>query len=162
MEHIVIIRAFLIPGALVIFLLVAALVKPPKRILERALGWCWGVGLMNFIVDVVQEHFGFWHYTIGNLFFSYPIDLYIAASLVVGGAIPLIYWRLQFSHPKWIAPITVLLPFYFLLEDYLVQRSTGSMVVIWDSPYWWSADFISLSFILWVAFFIFTKLREQK
>ena len=129
--------------------LVVKLIKPPKQMLFSALTFCWLAGLLNLIVDFFEQHFGFWHYTLDGLIFSFPLDLYIAVSFFIGGSLCLIYWWVYSFHKKWLALFLIVLPFYFLLQDYVVISATGRKVIIFDNPYWWAADFVALSIILY-------------
>ncbi|PIR43870.1 hypothetical protein COV24_00420 [candidate division WWE3 bacterium CG10_big_fil_rev_8_21_14_0_10_32_10] len=130
-------------------------IKPPKKILYLSLRLGWIAGVLNLIVDAIQQHFKFWHYTVDNLYFGFPLDLYVSVSLVVGVVLPLIYWYLQSFNPKRLTLFILILPLYFLLQDYLVTKATGDRVLMLDSPYWWISDFLSLIVIVWGTLFIF-------
>ena len=113
------------------------------------------MGVLNFLVDVIQQESGFWHYTANYLVYGYPLDLYITVSLVAGCSIPLFYlWMLKVNS-KWRKPFVFLLPFYFLLQDYVVIKVTDNKVMILDSSYWWISDLVSLTIISWGIIFLF-------
>jgi hypothetical protein len=132
-------------------------------VLLLALQLCWIPGVLNLLVDILEEHYGFWHYTANNLFFGFPFDLYVAVSLVIGITLPLVYYCLKVSHPRWVTPLVLLLPLYLLLQDYTVQKITGDAVVVWDSPYWWASDLLALTTITWSTLLIvnYFALRQK-
>lgn len=156
MEKVVIIVRFLLPIiGLSIVLVTKGLIKPPKRVFNTALMFCWVAGVTNFVVDIFEKRLGFWHYTANHLLFGYPFDLYIAVSLVIGLAIPILYWWLQNFYKSWALFIILILNVYFVVEDSVVFRVAGNAAGIRDSIYWWVADFISIAAIIWISLFVF-------
>ncbi len=142
--------------AISIVFLTIKLISPPREVSRVAFTFCWSAGILNLLVDIVEQHYGFWHYTARYLVFGFPIDLYISVSLVVGIALPLVYWWLKSFHEKTVIPFLIILPFYFLLQDYVLIRVTGYSIVVFDSPYWWLSDFPSLCVILYGTLFVFS------
>jgi hypothetical protein len=156
------ISRFLPLVAIIITFLAIKLTSPPREVLRIAFRFCWTAGLLNWLVDIPEQHFGFWHYTPQYLIFGLPIDLYISVSLVVGIALPLVYWWVKSFHEKMIIPFLMILPFYFLLQDYVMIKGTGYAVLVFDSPYWWLADFPSLCVILYGTLFVFSVALRRK
>ena len=156
------ISRFLPLVAIIIVFIAIKLTSPPREVARVAFTFCWSAGILNLLVDIVEQHYGFWHYTAGYLVFGFPIDLYISVSLVVGIALPLVYWRLKSFHEKMVTPFMIILPFYFLLQDYVLIRATGYSIVVFDSPYWWLADFPSLCVILYGTLFVFSVSLRHK
>jgi len=162
MDTITVFRFLLPLVAISIVFLAIKLTKPPREVLYLALSISWVAGVLNLLVDIVQQHYGFWHYTVDNLIFGFPIDLYISVSLVVGVALPLVYWWLKSLHRKSVPLFVFALPFYFLLQDYVAISATGNAVITLDSPYWWIADFLSLSVILYGTLIAFNFSLRSK
>ena len=157
------ISRFLLPiVAISIVFLAIKLTSPPREVSRVAFTFSWIAGFLNLLVDIVEQHYGFWHYTATYLVFGFPIDLYISVSLVVGIALPLVYWWLKSFHEKTIAPFLIILPFYFLLQDYVVIHASGNSLVVFDNPYWWLADFLSLCVILYGTLFVFSVSLRHK
>lgn len=156
------ISRFLPLVAIIIVFLVMKLTSPPREVLRVAFTFSWIAGFLNLLVDIVEQHYGFWHYTAEYLIFGFPIDLYISVSLVVGIALPLVYWWLKSFHEKMVIPFLIILPFFFLLQDYVLIRATGYSIVVFDSPYWWLADFPSLCVILYGTLFVFNVSLRHK
>jgi len=164
MDTITVFRFILPLVAISIIFFAIKLTKPPREFLYLALSISWVAGFLNLLVDIIQQYYGFWHYTVGSLIFGFPIDLYISVSLVVGVAFPLVYWWLKSLHKKFVTLFVFVLPFYFLLQDYVAISVTGNAVITLDSPYWWIADFFSLSVILYgtlIAFNLFFLARTK-
>ncbi len=155
MDLITIFRFLLIPIGIGTIFLAVKLIKPPKKIIFLALSLCWVAGGLNLIVDIIQQNFGIWQYAVPGLVLGYPIDLYVAVSLVLGGAAPLIYWWLRSYQKKWLLPFLFLLPCYLLLQDYLVITLTGNAVIQLQNSYWWLVDFVALIVITWGTLFVF-------
>lgn len=147
LDIITICRFLLIPVGIGSIFLVAGLTKPSKEVLYRVLRFCWVAGVLNLLVDIVQKNTGFWHYTADYLIGGYPLDLYIAVSLIIGVAVPLFYHWLHQFHPQWKMVFVLLLPLYLLLQDYLAITATGTAVISIDSPYWWISDLICVTII---------------
>ncbi|MBN1363218.1 MAG: hypothetical protein JW976_00285 [Syntrophaceae bacterium] len=157
------ISRFLPLVAIIIVFLVIKLTSPPREVFRVAFTFSWVAGFLNLLVDIVEQHYRFWHYTEKYLIFGFPIDLYISVSLVVGIALPLVYWWLKSFHEKMVIPFLIILPFFFLLQDYVLIKATGYSIVVFDSPYWWLADFPSLCVILYGTLFVFNvSLRRKK
>lgn len=81
--------------------------------------------------------------------FNLPLDWYITVSLIIGIVFPLVYWKVRRFDSKLIIPSVLILNLYLVLQDYTVQKITGDAVLIWQSPYWWISDFLSIAIILW-------------
>jgi hypothetical protein len=156
------ISRFLPLVAIIIVFLTIKLISPPREVSRVAFAFCWVAGLLNLLVDIVEQHYGFWHYTANYLFFRFPIDLYISVSLVVGISLPLVYWWVKTFHRKMIIPFLIILPFYFLLQDYILIKATKHAIVVFDSPQWWLADFPSLCVILYGTLFVFSVALRHK
>lgn len=148
-DLITIFRLLLIPIGIGSIFLVVSLTKPSKEVLYRILNFCWVAGVLNFLVDIFQQNNGFWYYTVDYLIAGYPIDLYIAVSLVIGGAVPLLYNWLKIYYRKWSVVFIFILPLYLLLQDYVVIKMTGTSVIYIESPYWWIVDLICVTVISW-------------
>jgi hypothetical protein len=149
--------------AIGILFIAVKLISPPRDVLRTAVTFCWSAGVLNYLVDIFEQRYGFWHYTQEYLIGGYPLDLYFSVCLVVGIALPLLYWRLKSFHPKTVVPFLIVLPFFFLLQDYILIRATGYNIVVFDSPYWWASDFPSLCVILYGTLFVFnTALRRKQ
>lgn len=142
--------------SILIVLLAIKLISPPREVLRIAFMYCWSAGLFNWLVDIPEQHYGFWHYTSEYLAFGIPIDLYFSVSLVVGAALPILYWWVKSFHRKMLMPFLMILPFYFLMQDYILITSTKYAIVIFDSPYWWLADFPSLCVIVYGPIIVFS------
>jgi hypothetical protein len=156
------ISRFLPLVAIIIVFIAIKLTSPPREVSRVAFAFCWVAGFLNLLVDIPEQQYGFWHYAAGYLIFGFPIDLYISVCLVVGIALPLVYWRLKSFHKKMVTPFLIILPFYFLLQDYALIRATGYSIVVFDSPYWWLADFPSLCVILYGTLFVFSVSLRHK
>jgi hypothetical protein len=144
-----IVWSMLIPLGILSILAAIYFFKPPRAVALSILSVSWIAGLLNFIVDFVQQHYGFWHYTIRGIFLGYPLNLYIAVSLIVGGAISITFWRIRTSFPKWVLPFLFLLPAYLTLQDYVFVSLTGNQILRVENPFWWSVDFIALCALSW-------------
>lgn len=77
-----------------IFVLVATLTRAPRYVTFSAVAVCWVAGLINGAADALANVFHIWHYTLSPFYYGLPIDFYITVSLVYGGAVALIYWRI--------------------------------------------------------------------
>ncbi len=155
---------FLLPIIAIIgFFLTTKWVNPPTNVFKLVLKICWIAGILNLFVDLFQQHSGFWHYSINGLALGlFPIDLYISVSLVVGGIVPLIYWKIRAINNKWIIPFILSTHFYLLFQDYLVTKVAENKVLVIDSPYWWLADFFSLAVILYGTLVVFDYFLARK
>lgn len=142
----------------VIFAFAASMFKPPKPVLLRTLKFCWVIGFLNLVADVIGTRLSFWHYTVGHLLFGLPVDIYITVSLAYGGIFLFLYWWLRSYHPRWAMPFAIILPFYGLLRDYLGQHFTGDLFLVWDSPTWWIPDLLSWAIGMWLTLFLFDRL----
>lgn len=147
---------FLPVVAIIIVWIAIKIISPPRIVLHTAVMFCWSAGLLNWLVDIPEQYYGFWHYTEKYPIYSgLPLDLYFSVSLVVGIALPLLYWRVKSFHRNLVIPFLIILPFFFLLQDYILIRATGYAIVVFDSPYWWASDFPSLSVILFGTLLVF-------
>lgn len=153
---------FLPVVAIIILFIAVKLISPPRNVLRTAATFCISAGILNYLVDIFEQRYGFWHYTEKYLICGIPIDLYFSVCLVVGIALPLFYWWIKTFHKKMLVPFLIILPFFFLLQDYILIRSTGYNIVVFDSPYWWVADFPSLCVILFGTLFIFNLALRRK
>jgi len=148
--------------AIIIVLIAVKLISPPRGVLRTAVTFCWSAGVLNYLVDIFEQRYGFWHYTEEYLIWGYPLDLYFSVCLVVGIALPIFFWWLKSFYPKRVVPFLIVLPFFFLLQDYVLIRATGYAIVVFGSPCWWLADFPALCVILYGTLFVFhTALRYR-
>ena len=163
MENNIIITRFLLPLVSIgIVFVVNKSIKPPKEVFLTALKFCWVAGVVNLIVDIFQEYFRFWHYTINYSIFGFPIDLYFSVSLIIGIAISVLYWWLIIFHKKYALAIIVLINIYLVLQDYLVFTLGGDLVIVRDNQYWWVIDYISIALIIWITIFVFNYFLLKK
>jgi len=144
LDTLTIFRVVLRVIAIAIFALVATLTRAPRYVTSSALEICRIAGLISLVADTLAEVFHIWHYTLSPVYYGLPIDFYVTISLVYGGAVSLIYWRISHSKYKAFAPyFVVALPFYRLVRDFFVMRVSGTTFLVWDHPLWWIADFIA-------------------
>ena len=99
MDTLTIFRVVLPVIAIVIFFLAATLTRAPRYVTSSAVEVCWIAGLISLVADTLADVFHIWHYTLSPIYYGLPIDFYVAVSLVYGGAVSLIYWRI--SHSKY-------------------------------------------------------------
>lgn len=162
MEAVTILRFLLPIMGIGIFALAARLIGPPERIVLLALKLCWITGAANLFWDVIGTRCRLWHFTMNHVLFGLPLDLYVTVSLVYGGALLLVYWWVQTNYPRCTSLFVAVLPFYGLLRDYVGQKMTGSVFLVWDTPYWWIPDFVAWATGLWSLIFVFNKLAEPE
>ena len=154
-EALIFARILLVVAGAVSVVVAIRLFKPPPAVMSRALRLCWTAGALNLAVDILQQHFGFWHYTLSGLVLGLPLDLYVAVSFFIGGTLCLAFWWVATHHSTWIIPLLAILPCYLLLQDYVAISATGTNVIALESPSWWIADFFSLALILYGTLFVF-------
>ncbi|MGB8310287.1 MAG: hypothetical protein WCE81_00265 [Halobacteriota archaeon] len=164
MDTLTVFRVVLPAIGIVIFVLVATLTRAPRYVTFSALEVCWVAGLISLVADAVANVLHFWHYTLNPLYYGLPIDFYVTVSLVYGGAVSLIYWRISHSKYKTFALYFVIaLPFYGLVRDFFAMRVSGSTFLVWDHPLWWIADFIAWAAGLWTTILVFhLKIRRAE
>ena len=113
MDTLTLLRVVIPAIGIVIFFLVATLTRAPRYVEYSGLEVCWVAGLISVVADTLANVFNIWHYTFSPLYYGLPIDFYVTVSLVYGGAVSLIYWRIGHSRYKALAPYFVIaLPFY--------------------------------------------------
>lgn len=149
---------------IVIFVLVATLTRAPRYVAYSALEVCWVAGLIGVVADALANVFHIWHYTFSPLYYGLPIDFYVTVSLVYGGAVSLIYWRINHSKYKALALCFIIaLPFYGLTRDFFAMRLSGTTFLVWDHPLWWIADFVAWAAGLWTTILVFRlKIRRAE
>ena len=162
-DTLTLLRGFLPLISIGIFILIAKLTRAPRYVILSALEVCAIAGLISVMADALATAFHFWHYSFNPLFYGLPIDFYITVSLVYGGAVSLIYWRLGHSSYKAFAPYFVIaLPFYGLARDFFATQLSGTTFLIWDTSLWWIADFAAWAAGLWATIFVFRLLVRHK
>ena len=162
MKFITVLRFLLPLLGIGIFVLAARLIKPTKYIVSLALRLCWITGALNLLWDIIGTRCRIWHFTLNQLLFGLPLDLYVTVSLVYGGALLLVFWWLRTKHSTWVRPFIVILPIYGVLRDYFGQKATGTAFLIWDNPYWWVVDFFAWASGLWIVLFAFNRLMQTR
>ena len=132
----------------VLFAVIAALIRPPWKIIGFALLAGLVVGGLNILGDAVAHHFGWWRYpfTRGNIA---PLTFYLASALFYGAGIAgLVGWwvRHRFGW-RGAAIFLIAFPFFGLGRDFGETRTfkfAGAMIE-------WGAGFAPYvaDFLLW-------------
>ncbi len=136
-----------------LFVIVCWVLRPPVKVWISILAFAWVVGLLNLVVDIVQQNIGMWHYTLGNPY-GYPFSLYGAISLL-GATLAVLYWRFLVNKKYNPGILLLLVIAYLVVQDYVFITLTGDTVVVFDHPSWWISDFLSISVIVWGTFFMY-------
>jgi hypothetical protein len=152
-------RVFLPIIAIAIFVLTVKLTRAPRYVTFSALQVCGIAGFISLAADALANALHVWHYPFSTLFYGLPLDLYVTVSIVYGGAVSLVYWRISHSRYDAFARYFVIaLPFYGVLRDFFVTKVSGTTFLVWDTSLWWIADFASWAAGLWSTIFVFWRL----
>lgn len=133
----------------------------PRKIVYLALFLSPIAGALNILVDIFQQRFHFWHYTFKYLVFNLPLDFYISVSLMLGVIIPIIYWWIKIKCKNFLVLFLIILPIYFLGQDYLVISLSQETIISLDKASWWLSDLVSLTIIIYGTLIIFQHFLKR-
>lgn len=140
MENILSLRILIFAVTLTLLLLSVKLTGAPFKILRISLSLSWIAGLLAALLDLIAVKLHFWHYLPGYLFFGLPPDLYISVS-IIAAVLGIIYWYLRKSQSPLVNLFIIIVPGLGFFNDLLGNLLTGNKLPVWDSPYWFLADF---------------------